>query len=271
LEIYEMKILRISYLGIVFLAISFFGMTAKAGLILATLNNAVTQNFDGLGTSTNISGLDAGGWRLGAGASPTFATGTSAVSVQAAAFTSISSGGQYNLRNNTTTTDRALGFLNSSGFTSPRSIMLEFTNNTGSTVTELDLAWNYEKYRSGTREFNWSFFHGGDGSTWTAAAAGNQNYLGDANNSTAFSPPTSISKTLTLTGLNIANNSNYYLRWDLSGVGGSTNGQAIGIDNFSITAVPEPSSLALTVAVGCVAGVVRCRRSRQTEEKPCLP
>ena len=57
-------------------------------------------------------------------------------------------------------TERAIGFLSAGSYSSPRSIVYAFTNNTGVTVTNLDLSWNYEKYRSGTRAFDWTFFHG---------------------------------------------------------------------------------------------------------------
>lgn len=69
---------------------------------------------------------------------------------------------------NDTSTDRALGFFTSATYKSPRSILFAFTNNTGSTVTKIDLSWNYEKYRNGTlTNSGWKFYHGASKDTYT--------------------------------------------------------------------------------------------------------
>jgi hypothetical protein len=163
--------------------------------------------------------------------------------------TGTSPGGVVNWANGVTasSTDRAVGFLTTGGFTSPRTIAFRFTNNTGATVTSIDLAFDYEKYRSGTRAFNWTFFHGSGTNATTAAASGDQSYAADANNTTVFNPPTAISKTFTISGLSIANGDSYTLRWTFTGVGGSTNGQGIGLDNFSITLNGTPAPVNTTV------------------------
>lgn len=253
--------------------------TALGALVLTSIGGAVPQNFDGLGTGTNLSLLNgADGWRIAAGASPTFAAGsTSLTQVKgASSLATNAAGGAYNLVPNTVPTDRAAGFLNSGSFTSPQNLMLQLTNNTGSTVTELVLSFNYEKYRNGTRAFDWTFFHGANGASWTAVAGGNQSYLADASNA-GFDPPTSIPKSFTIAGLSIAQGSSYYLRWSFTGVGGSTNGQAIGVDDFSITGngavVPEPSaywfgSLAIGVVVfgTAISRMLRSHRASACEK-----
>lgn len=202
----------------------------------------VTQNFNGMGNSATatlpsgfrvnqandyIAGVTATTQRIGTtGAAPT-------------------TGGVYNFANGDVlaSTDRALGFLNSTGFTSPRSILLEIQNTGSQSIVSLNIQFDYEKYRSGTRAFNWTFFHGYTASPDVSNTGGDQSYVGDANNTTVFNPPTSIAKTVTITDININPGDFYYLRWTLTGVGGSTNGQAIGIDNFSIAAtfgIPSP-------------------------------
>lgn len=206
---------------------------------ITSTGTAFTQNFDGIG-STATATLPAG-FRVSNGID--WAAGTSATTVAAGstgtgAITGTSGGGTYNFANGITasSTDRALGFLSSGSFASPRSIILKLTNNTGTTITDLTISFDYEKYRSGTRAFDWTFFHGSTTSPATAEVTGNQSYASDANNTTIPNPPTSISKSVTLTGLNISNGSDYYLRWTYTGNGGSTNAQALGLDNFSITA-----------------------------------
>ena len=114
-------------------------------------------------------------------------------------------------------------------------MIVAVANNSGSTITTLNVAWDFEKYRAGTRPFDWTFFHGNSATAATAETTGNQSYVADGANA-VVSPPTAISKNVSLTGLSVPAGSTYYLRWTFTGVGGSTNGQGIGIDNLSITA-----------------------------------
>lgn len=216
---------------------------------------ATTQDFSGMGTSGTASlptGFKIGtDWSSGTTAT-TQAYGTTGTGV----VTGSSGGGTVNWANGVTgsSTERALGFLSSSGYTSPRSIIYAFTNNTGNTITSIDLAWNYEKYRSGSRAFDWTFFHGSTSTATTAETSGNQSYAADANNTTVSNPPLSISKSFSITGLSIANGSTYYLRWTYTGVGGSTNGQGLGIDDFSITLNAEASPPLITVNPSSLSG-----------------
>ncbi|MBX2929635.1 MAG: HYR domain-containing protein [Saprospiraceae bacterium] len=235
---------------ILFCILLFTGSQWAHAQMLIPNTTAQTQNFDGMGSSATAT-LPTG-FRVSDGTM--YSTGTT-TTTQAAGTTGVgvltggSTGGTYNFANGVTasSTDRALGFLTSGSFTSPRSIMLEIQNTTGSTITELAITFDYEKYRSGTRAFDWTFFSGTDGIAWTARTAGDQSYAADANNTTISNPPTTIGKTVTITGLSIAHNAKYYLRWTFTGVGGSTNGQAIGIDNFSVTAtVAAPPDYTIT-------------------------
>ncbi|MCC3155417.1 PKD domain-containing protein [Hymenobacter sp. BT770] len=151
----------------------------------------------------------------------------------------ISTGGTYNFLSVAGTSDRALGFLNSGTYGTPRSIMLAVSNSSGATIQDLTVQFNLEKYRSGSREYNWTFYTSPDGVTWTAQSAGAQNYPADASNTVFYAPPQTITKTVPLLGVNLANGATYYLRWSQVGVGGtisgSTNGQASGLDNLVLT------------------------------------
>ena len=229
--------------------------TFSQSVSITSTATAFTQNFDGIG-NTGAAILPTG-FKFG----PDWSSGTSATllckgTVGVGIFSGSSSGGYYNLANgdSATSVDRAIGVLNSGGFTSPRSIMVRVTNNTGVTISDLSITFDYEKYRSGSRAFGWTFFHGATSTATIAATAGDQAYAADANNTTISNPPTTTSKTINLTGLSIATGNDYYLRWTYTGVGGSSNGQATGIDNFSITAtggggdVTPPTITTLTPA-----------------------
>jgi hypothetical protein len=173
-------------------------------------------------------------------AAATLAAGTTGLGI----LTGTSGGGTYNFGNGITAsaTDRAVGFLTTGGFTSPRDLMLQIQNNTGGVISDLAITFDYEKYRSGSRSFTWTFFKGTDGSTWSAVNSGDQVYAADANNTVISNPPTTISKSVNITGLSIPNGGFYYFKWTFTGLAGSTNGQAIGVDNVSVTAtLPTPA------------------------------
>ncbi|TGD57584.1 choice-of-anchor D domain-containing protein [Flavobacterium humi] len=200
----------------------------------------VTENFNSMGTSATAA-LPSG---VRVNTIPNYTTGTSVTTVSAGStgtgvINSGSTGGVYNYANGITAsaTDRALGFLTSGSFSSPRTIIVAIQNTGTSTITDLSISFDYEKYRSGTRAFNWTFFHGSTATNVnTAATTGDQAYAADANNTTVSNPPASINKSVSLTGLNIAPSALYYLCWTYTGVGGATNAQGIGLDNLSLTA-----------------------------------
>ena len=219
------------------LALTAGWMGAAQAQQLVTNPSGVTQSFDTIGTSATATlptgwkiGTD---WSTGTGAT-TVAAGTSGTGV----LTGTSTGGAYNFANGITAsaTDRCVGFLSGGSYSSPRSLIYAFQNNTGATITSLTVSWDFEKYRSGSRAFDWTFFHGPSATADISNSNGNQSYTADAGNTTINNPPTSISKNITITGLSIAPGTTYYFRWTYTGLAGSTNGQGLGIDNFVMTA-----------------------------------
>lgn len=233
-----------------------FCSTITFGQVSIT-NFPYSQNFDGIG-NTATAALPSG-FKLGANTTDfTAATNTTATTHAAGtsgtgSLNGTSAGGAYNFAAGVTasTTDRAVGFLTSGGFTSPRDIFFAFTNNTGNVLSTLTIAFDYEKYRTGSRAFDWTFFHGSTAtSISTAATDGNQSYAADAANA-VLNPSTSVSKTISLTGLSIANGTTYYLRWRYTGSGGSTNAQGLGVDNIVIssTASTNPALSATPTSI----------------------
>lgn len=214
----------------------FFSIQLVAQQSLTSVNLTYTENFNTMGSSATASlptGFKIGtDWSAGV-STTTYAAGTTGTGIIA----SNSAGGNYNWADGITgsSTDRALGFLSSGSVTLPKSIIYAFTNNTGQTVTSLTLNWTYEKYRSGSNPYAWSFFHGSNGAAVTTSNLnGDLTYTADASNSIIFNPPGSTVKSFTISGLSIANGATYYLRWAYSGSSGNTNGQGLAIDNFTI-------------------------------------
>ena len=210
------------------------------GQITIPNSTTITQNFDGLG-STATATLPTG---FVLNSSANYATGVTATTLAygttgTGAVTGTSSGGYINWGNGITAsaTDRALGILNTGSFTSSKYILVAIQNTGSSNITDLSITFDYEKYRSGSRQFDWTFFHGATATAvTTSATSGDQSFSADAANTTIYNPPTTTNKSVTLSGLSIAPSSLYYLCWKYTGLSGSSNGQGMGIDNFSVTA-----------------------------------
>ncbi|MBU6310057.1 MAG: autotransporter-associated beta strand repeat-containing protein, partial [Planctomycetes bacterium] len=214
-----------------------------------------SQNFDGITTgSTSSIASAAQGWsffRSGTSSSmPTYTSGsnTTAVTQNAGtagtgAVSSSSSGGAYLWVSGTLAsgTDKSIGYLSTGSYPGTTSaapgqqlaILFGFTNNSGGTITTLDLAWNYERYRQGSRTQSWEFYTSSDGSTWSANSLGNTTYTG-SNTTTVYNPPESTAKAVSIPSLSISNGSNYYLRWSFVTTGSWSNSQGLGIDDFTM-------------------------------------
>lgn len=253
--------------------ISFGIAQANAASTVSLTALTYEQNFDGLANSATAS-LPVG-WGFGSGAGAKFSETATATTQYAGttgsgALTSSSTGGAYHFYNGVrgTATDQSIGFLTSGSYSSPHSVQFGFTNNTGFTLDGITLSWDYEKYRSGSRAFDWTFYFSLDGETWTAITAGNQSYAADANNTDILNPPTSISKSGIVIGdFLLENGKSFYLRWLYAGSGGSSNAQALGLDNFkatftAVTPVPEPHEFAIATG-GLLLAVVAMRRRRK--------
>ena len=219
-------------------------------LSLTALGTATVENFNGMAASSTANlplGFKVGAdWSTATNSQATQTYGTAGSGV----VTSSSSGGIVSWGNgtNASSTDRALGFLNTGSFGSPRTVVVAVKNSSGSTINTLDVSWNYEKYRSGSRAWDWSFKHGDTSSPTNVLTAGDQSYAADADNTVVSNPPQSANKVVKLSNLNIVANGIYYLSWTLTGNGGSSNGQGLAIDDLSVT----PSFVA-TPALGLSA------------------
>lgn len=216
----------------------FFGVLSSKAQIAIPNTTPVTQNFDGIGNAAAAT-LPAN-WKMSpAGtAAPTWAAATNVTATTQAASTGTpATGGRYNWGNGTTTTDRAIGFMTSGGYASPNSIMAYYQNTSGAQINDITIAFDYERYRINTAACAITFFTSTDGTTWTAQTAGDSGAFTTGASAYDFNTGTVINKSFTLTGVNIPNGGNFYLRWNFNTTG--TNSQGVGLDNVVVTALPS--------------------------------
>jgi hypothetical protein len=226
-----------------------------------------SENFDGMGVPAVINTTTATtptGWTSGAVADSTvaLATGTSVMGTDGSGFfsggpTTAANQGRYNVGGTGVNpdSDRALG-TRATG-TAPAGgdqvIDVAFTNNTGSTLESFNLTYTGETWVS-TTELNGnylvSFSTTGLVGSWTALGAA-FNYVSpitadqfatqyDGNDAARRQTITG-----TVTGISVAQGSNFYLRFYDDNE--ANNDKLIAIDDFSITsasAIPEPASAA---------------------------
>lgn len=229
------------------------GSNASAQVSITSLGTPVTQNFSSLGNSATAT-LPSG-WRVNSSAVTTnynsAATATTHVGGTDTPnkLSGTSNGGTYNFAHgkaNGGNSERAVGWLSggSNNYATNRNLFVRLVNSTGSTITGLSVGYNIEKYRNGTTQNTISFFGGPDGSTWTSFPAGDHTFNSDGNTNTPATP-SSVSKSVSITGISIAPGDSYYLRWNYNG-SAAANAQALGIDDFSVSA--SGSSISVTPA-----------------------
>jgi hypothetical protein len=215
---------------------------AAGTISLTTLNTAYTQDFNTLATSGTTNTLAINGWAL-------LEVGTSgAVNQQYAAGTGSSTTGDTYSFGAAASADRALGTLFSG--TNTETIGASFTNNTGTTIAKLDVAYTGEMWRAGVTNrgvadrLNFALSTNAtslSSGTWTdydsldfnspnlAAAAG-------ALDGNAALNRTAIS--LQITGLSIADGATFWIRWSEFDIApGADDG--LGVDDFSLTPRPD--------------------------------
>ena len=155
--------------------------------------------------------------------------------------------------------DRAFGSKRSSG--GGDFLNWTITNGTGTAIETFLITWDVEQYSAGGRattiDMNYNSNDGGftqAGITGTTLTTG----ITGANENLSAVMVTSRSVTLEPT-TPLQNGESILIGFSINhGAGSGSNGH-IGVDNITVTAVPEPSSIALLGLVG-LAGAVRRRK-----------
>jgi hypothetical protein len=208
---------------------------------IATFGVAVTENFNTLALS-GTSSTTPTGWGFSealANANTTYTAGTG----------SGNAGDTYSF-GAASNAERALGGLQS-GTLIP-TIGASFTNNTGGTITSLDISYTGEQWRLGAlaRVDRLDFQISTDATSLTTGTYTDVNALDftapntgptvGALDGNAAANRTAISSTIT--GLSITNGATFFIRWtDLNAVGAD---DGLAVDDFSLTANGDPGDTA---------------------------
>ncbi len=243
--------------------------TANAAILISS--SPVTLNFNNLNTNFGGAYNSTGGTAT----FPTVTPGTAPITIYSGAggteFTvsnnDFSPGGVYSntgtysnsnsiraLRD-AATSDLAIGVKDSG----TRDFTLIMRNNTGSTVGAWNVDYLIEQYSKGASATTFGFSYSLNGTTFvTTNLSGGANVVANTTTpiDTNLSSVISTTRSAVITE-EIANGADIYFRWKYTHIGGTST--HMGIDNITVTAVPEPQSAALLGGLGLL-GLLRRRR-----------
>jgi hypothetical protein len=208
---------------------------------ISSLTTAYTQNFNSLKAKSGTSTALPTGWRL-------LETGSSANTSYTTNAGSSTTGDTYSYGTGTNS-DRALGMLRSGSVAS--TVGVQFRNTTGQTVSSITVSYVGEQWRCGAtgRADQIDFQYALNATSLSTGTWADVNELDFTSLQTASigakdgnAAANRTTKTFTVTGLSIANNAIFWLRWVDADASGADDGLAI--DDFSIrlgaTAPPPP-------------------------------
>ncbi|ADE56007.1 hypothetical protein [Coraliomargarita akajimensis] len=217
------------------------------------------DSFNGSGFSATPSSgqLDSNNWAIsgmsdgdstfgGTQSSGDFARGTAAGAV--------STGGIYafDITGNT-----ALGFQAGGSDFTPGSITLRLTNHTGTAITGLQVEYTVYVYNDQNRSNSLNFSHSSTNSSYSNEAA-----LDLISGELADGSPSWVetARSITLDSLTLANGDVFYLRWSTNDISGAGSRDQFALDDIRLTAVPEPSTVSIFLALASLAHTQRRRR-----------
>ncbi len=234
--------------AVVLLAIA-FNLETNAQLSVAATATTYTVNFDGTvagvengtwaGTGFQpvpaVGRLDSDAWQVTGWSSGNLAFGgtrvTTGTDYTRGAFAGgVAVGGMYAFSGGAIT-GQALGFQPGSSDWDPGAIIMRIRNTTGVTLTEFDVAYNvfWNNDQASSSDFDFSYSSNGISFTSVGALDVTSPTTADALGFTVNARSTTIS------GLNIANNGYFYIRWRGQLVSGSGARDEFALDDIQVT------------------------------------
>ncbi|WP_410220598.1 T9SS type A sorting domain-containing protein [Pedobacter sp.] len=206
----------------------------KSQIILPQNGVAYTEDFNSLGTlgTTNLPT----NWKMTAAGvstvSYTDVNNLTQVNI-AASSGSPTTGGRYNW--GSSASERSIGFMTSGGYANPNSIMTAFVNKAATALNKVTISFNIKRYRTNVSNASVQFYYSLDGTTWVAVSSGEvlTTELPTGANTYSFASPLTVSKSFSITSLDIQPEDKIYFRWNFNTTG--SNSQGIGLDDFIIT------------------------------------
>ncbi len=230
-----------------------------------SFTGSYSQNFDSLGagavTWTNNSTLP--GWFAHQASGNQAPTTLNAPLAAGTGTGSNSKGLWFNFGSGS---DRALGGSPAGG-TGAITYGVALTNNTGATITQFNLSFDWERWFDSdiTVDQTLTFAYSLDATsltsgTFTSVSSASVTYSTPQGSQVWAENPLVVSRSISITSINWAPGGTLWLRWqDVNEADGD---HGVGIDNVSISAIPEPASAALLLS-GFAAAAVGLRRRRR--------
>ncbi|CAL2056446.1 T9SS type A sorting domain-containing protein [Tenacibaculum sp. 190524A05c] len=225
-----------------------FNYHSSAQLNVTTANVDNTINFDGTipgvnegvfqavipgPSSTPVTGqLDSNAWEfVGFSNGPVLFDGTAPGTdyYRGGSTGGTSSGGLYAFE--TSTGDFSLGIQGTGSDFTPGTVALKITNNTGSTVTSIDVSYEIWVLNDQARANSFNFSYSTDNVSYTSVAALDFTSTEAADLTPAW---TKVDRTTTITGVNIANGGNLFIRWSSDDVSGGGSRDEFGLDDIVV-------------------------------------
>lgn len=249
-------------------ALAVLGSAANAQIILLTNPGSHSENFDSLAT-TGTTNAWADSTTI-AGAYAAKAVAPNAITTYRAGTGSDTAGALYSF-GSTGSGERALGSV-ASGTPGDIFFGFRYRNQTGGTLTQVTITFTGEQWRNGgnTTAQKLEFGYALDPTqTGTINGAGytlvsGLDFTGPIASATAGALDGNatanrvVGITSTITGLNWQNGQDLWVRWRDANDAGNDHGLAI--DNYSMSAVPEPASM-IALGLGISGLIARRRRS----------
>ena len=167
-----------------------------------------------------------------------------------------SSDGIYNFGagNASSASDRAVGWLSSTGVTESGNLYTFIKNNGTDSIYNFTISYDVEKYKKGSNSsgFTIQMYYSTNGTTWTLAGTDFKTTFaggGLDNGGYSSAPGVTVNVSNKTLGVQLNAGDSLYLAWNYSVTTGSNTSfaQALGIDNFTITANPFPPAFDATI------------------------